>query len=70
MHWVPVKCETKSKPNQTKRNETKLIEMKFIETKRNLPKRNEIETKLHVFNLKGGGDMSFFPSNFHQIFRF
>ena len=38
--------------------------MKFIETKRNLPKRNEIETKLHVFNLKGGWGTCHF---FHQI---
>ena len=36
VYRVPVKCETKSKRNETK----------FTETKRNLPKRNEIETKL------------------------
>jgi len=34
---VPVKCEMK---RETERNETK-----YTETKRNLPKRNEIETK-------------------------
>ena len=35
-----------------------------IETKPNEMKRNEIETKMHVFNLKGGWETCHF---FHQI---
>ena len=53
LSWVPVKCETKQKrnetiPNETKRNQTKPIETKRNEIKRNETKRNEIFPKLNV----------------------
>ena len=42
---VPVKCETKSKRNETKRNEINRNEMHRNETKFTETKRNRNETK-------------------------
>ena len=42
--WAPVKCETKSKRNETKRNRTKRNETNRNETKSNETKP-KIETK-------------------------
>ena len=41
LSWVPVKCETKQKRNETDRNETKQIETKRNRSKRNETNRNE-----------------------------
>lgn len=61
--WVPVKCETKLKLNETKstktistktkrnlskQNKTKPTEMK---SKRNLPKRNQIKNETFQINI-------------------
>ena len=49
--WVPIKCETKQKRNETKRNEINENETKRNEINKNETKRNEInETKRNQRN--------------------
>jgi hypothetical protein len=41
--WVPIKCETKKKRNETKRNQRKRNETKSTKTKRNQRNGNEMK---------------------------
>jgi hypothetical protein len=65
LNGVPIKCETKSKRNETKRNETNRNETKPIETKRNRSKPNE--TKPKETKIQNQNEMKNFKSSCFRL---